>query len=162
MRHKNEQEDKGTMEKIKRIGAIIVSVLFISILGFMLSIPVINDSIANKTAERVEKTELPNNTQYIETFSKAGKLVGNGNGMQYLGGILIKSELSLQELQSYYSQYAANDWECIVEKQTDKNISFIEHGTVSFSSNISGDTYYVVYSWGNADPIFSELDIRGH
>ena len=82
--------------------------------------------------------------------------------MQYIGGILIKSELSLQELKSYYSQYTTNDWECIVEKQTDKQISFIEHGTISFHSDINGDNYYVVYSWGSTNSIFSELDLRGH
>lgn len=155
-------EDVGIIKKVKLICTIVVSVLFISIAGFMLSIPVINDCVANKTAKYVERIELPNNTHYIETFAKAGKLIGNGNGMQYIGGILIKSELSLQELKSYYSQYATNDWECIVEKQTDKQISFIEHGTISFNSDINGDNYYVVYSWGSTNSIFSELDLRGH
>ena len=155
-------EDVGIIKKVKLICTIVVSVLFISIAGFMLSIPVVNDCVANKTAKYVERIELPNNTHYIETFAKAGKLIGNGHGMQYIGGILIKSELSLQELKSYYSQYATNDWECIVEKQTDKQISFIEHGTISFNSDINGDNYYVVYSWGSTNSIFSELDLRGH
>lgn len=155
-------EDVGIIKKVKLICTIVVSVLFISIAGFMLSVPVVNDCVANKTAKYVERIELPNNTHYIETFAKAGKLIGNGNGMQYIGGILIKSELSLQELKSYYSQYATNDWECIVEKQTDKQISFIEHGTISFNSDINGDNYYVVYSWRSTNSIFSELDLRGH
>lgn len=150
------------MKKFKIICGVTVSVLIVAILGFMISIPIVNDDIANKTAKSIKEIELPNNTQYIETFSEADKLIGNGNGMQYIGGILIKSELSLQDLQLYYSQYAKNDWECIVEKQTDKNISFIEHGTVSFNSDINGDTYYVVYSWGDNDSIYSELDLRGH
>ena len=155
-------EDDDIIKNVKLICTIIVRVLFVFILGFMLSIPVVNDSVANKTAKHVEKIELPSNTQYIETFSKAGKLIGNGNGMQYIGGILIKSGLSLQELQSYYSQYATNDWECIVEKQTDKQMAFIDHGTISFNSDINDDNYYVVYSLGNANSIFSELDLRGH
>lgn len=155
-------EDRSIIKKVKLICTIVVSVLFVFILVFMLSIPVVNDCVANKTAKYVERIGLPNNTQYIETFSKAGKLIGNGNGMQYIGGILIKSELSLQELKSYYSQYAINGWECIVEKQTDKHISFIEHGTISFNSDINSDAYYVVYSWGNANSVFSELDLRGH
>lgn len=150
------------MKKFKIICVITVSVLIFSILGFMISIPIVNNDIANKTATSIKEIELPNNTQYIETFSEAGKLIGNGNGMQYIGGILIKSELSLQDLQLYYSQYAKNDWECIVEKQTNKNISFIEHEKVSFNSDINGDTYYVVYSWGDNDSIYSELDLRGH
>lgn len=139
------------MKKFKIICVITVSVLIFSILGFMISIPIVNNDIANKTATSIKEIELPNNTQYIETFSEAGKLIGNGNGMQYIGGILIKSELSLQDLQLYYSQYAKNDWECIVEKQTNKNISFIEHEKVSLNSDINGDTYYVVYSWGDND-----------
>lgn len=150
------------MKKFKIICGITVSVLIFSILGFMISIPIVNNDIANKTATSIKEIELPNNTQYIETFSEAGKLIGNGNGMQYIGGILIKSELSLQDLQLYYSQYAKNDWECIVEKQTNKNISFIEHEKVSLNSDINGDTYYVVYSWGDNDSIYSELDLRGH
>lgn len=150
------------MKKFKIICVITVSVLIFSILGFMISIPIVNNDIANKTATSIKEIELPNNTQYIETFSEAGKLIGNGNGMQYIGGILIKSELSLQDLQLYYSQYAKNDWECIVEKQTNKNISFIEHEKVSLNSDINGDTYYVVYSWGDNDSIYSELDLRGH
>lgn len=150
------------MKKFKIICGITVSVLIFSILGFMISIPIVNNDIANKTATSIKEIELPNNTQYIETFSEAGKLIGNGNGMQYIGGILIKSELSLQDLQLYYSQYAKNDWECIVEKQTNKNILFIEHEKVSLNSDINGDTYYVVYSWGDNDSIYSELDLRGH
>lgn len=41
----------------------------------------------------------------IESLSQAGKLTGNGNGMQYFGAILIRSELSLEELETY----VAND-----------------------------------------------------
>ena len=43
---------------------------------------------------------LPKNTELIESIYKAGKLVGNGNGMQYFGVILIKSERPLLFLKS--------------------------------------------------------------
>ena len=82
--------------------------------------------------------------------------------MQYLGGILIKSELSLEDIRLYYSQYANNEWECIVERQIDKNIAFIEHSTISLEADIDGNDYFIVYSWGDNTSIFSELDIRGH
>ncbi len=148
--------------KQRKLTWCIVSVTIVAVFCFVVSIPIVNDFIANKMAKSIKAIKLPDNTQYIETFSKAGKLIGSGNGMQYLGGILVKSELPLQDLQTYYSQYAKNDWECIVENQTDKNISFVEHGTVSLNTDISGDTYYVVYSWGDNDSIYSELDLRGH
>ena len=154
--------DDNMMKKCKRICKIAFGIPIAAILIFMISIPIVNDNIADKTAERIQQIELPDNTQYLETFSKAGKLSGNGNGMQYIGGMLIKSDLSLQDLQSYYSRYAENEWDCIVAKQTDQNISCIEHGTVSLNSDINGDTCYVVYSWGDNDSLYSELDLRGH
>lgn len=73
----------------------------------------------NYCAYNVEKmlceTPLPEQTELIEAISKAGKLTGNGNGMQYFGAILIKSELSLEELETYYSDYRSNEWEYLVE-----------------------------------------------
>lgn len=150
------------MKRVKKILGVVIGSFIIAILCFIISIPIVNDSVANKTAISVKNIELPGNTEYIETFSKAGKLVGNGNGMQYLGGILIKSDLSLEELQSYYSQYAQNEWECNVKKQTDKSIQIVEHGTLSLKDAMHDGNYYIVYSWGDYYSIFSELDIRGH
>ncbi len=151
-----------TVNKCKLVFEIVLGILFAGIAVFLLSVPIVNNNIASETARRVKEIELPEATEYIESFSKAGKLVGNGNGMQYLGGILIESELSLEDLESYYSQYAENEWECIVEKQTGKNIRFVEHGTVSLNGDIDGDNFYIVYSWGDGDSIYSELDLRGH
>lgn len=146
----------------KKIGIAFIGILFLIIVGFTISIPIINDGIAHKTAQHIERIPLPPNTELVETFSAAGKLVGNGNGMQYLGGLLVKCELSLEDLQSYYSQYAESEWECIVERQTSKSIQFIEHGSVFLNADIEGDDYYIVYSWGDNTSLFSELDIRGH
>lgn len=99
------------MKRLKFVFGIIIGILVMAIVGFTVSVPIVNDGIANKTAKSIIRVELPNDTEYIESFSKAGKLIGNGNGMQYLGGILIRSELSLEELQTYYSQYAKNNFE---------------------------------------------------
>ena len=150
------------MKKIKLVLGIIIGIFIFAIVCPIVFIPIFNDNIAKKTAQNVKEIALPPDTEYVETFAKAGKLVGNGNGMQYLGGILIKSDLSLQELQSYYSQYTKSENEFIVEKQTDKNIPFIEHGTVSFHADINNESYYIIYSWGNSNSVFSELDLRGH
>lgn len=50
---------------------------------FVLSIPFANNSVAADTAKEFENIPLPGQTQYIEKVSVAGKLVRNGNGMQY-------------------------------------------------------------------------------
>ena len=146
---------------MKKIGYIVCAIV-VAFFAFIIAIPIVNDNVAKKTAEKVKKIQLPADTEYMETFSEAGKLVGNGNGMQYLGGILIKSDQSLKELQTYYSQYAQKEWECIVEKQKGREIQFVEHGAVSLNTDIDGDGYYIVYSWGDSDTIFDDLDIRGH
>ena len=136
--------------------------LVVLLLMFLLSIPIVNDNVAKKTAERIKDTQLPNDSEYVESFSAAGKLVGNGNGMQYLGGILIRSEQSLEALKMYYSQFSQNEWEFIVENQKGRNVSMIEQGTLRLESDAEGDNYFIVYTWGDNDTIFDALDIRGH
>ena len=143
-------------------GSIMILTLVVLLLMFLLSIPIVNDNVAKKTAERMKDTQLPNDSEYVESFSAAGKLVGNGNGMQYLGGILIRSEQSLEALKMYYSQFSQNEWEFIVENQRGRNVSMIEHGTLRLESDAEGDNYFIVYAWGDNDTIFDALDIRGH
>ena len=98
----------------------------------------------------------------IESLSQAGKLTGNGNGMQYFGAILIRSDLSLEELDAYYSGYRSNEWECLVETQEGQSIEVIDYETLQFSEEIKGSCYYIVYSWGSGKSLLEELDIRGH
>ena len=112
------------MNKLKLVGILAAVVL----IGGVISIPLIN----NHTAYKVEKTlceiPLPEETELIESLSQAGKLTGNGNGMQYFGAILIRSDLSLEELDAYYSGYRSNEWECLVETQEGQSIEVIDHG----------------------------------
>ena len=133
---------------------------------FIMIVPIItrtiNNDIAYQTAQDVKAIALPDKTEYVEMFSAAGKLVGNGNGMQYLGGILIKSELPIDSIRSYYSQYASNEWEYLVDKQEGNYIRFVEHGEVSLHTNVDGDNFYIVYSWGQSNSFLTEFDTRGH
>ena len=102
-------------------------------------------------------------TEYMESVSKAAKMTGNGNGMQYLGAILLESELSLAELEKYYADYREDEWDCMVESQEGQKVNCIEHGTLSFDTEMASDKkYYIVYSWGSGIELFSDLDIRGH
>ena len=148
--------------QMKKILVIIVLTAAIILLYILAPAPIVNDTVAKKTANELAHFPLPGSTELIESIYKAGKLVGNGNGMQYFGAILIKSELSLDELKEYYSEFANSEWKCIVENQTNKNIGMIEHTNLTFKADIKGKNYYIVYSWGNNNTIFHELDIRGH
>lgn len=122
------------MKKVLAI-VVLIAVIFLSVLIYT---PVVNDNTARKTANELLDIPLPDDTEFIETVYKAGKLVGNGNGMQYFGAILIKSELSLEELKEYYLSFSENEWECIVENQTGTDIKVIEHGRLTFKTDIEG------------------------
>lgn len=146
------------MKKIKLVGILAAVVL----IGSVISIPLINNHTAYKVEKALCEIPLPEETELIESLSQAGKLAGNGNGMQYFGAILIRSDLSLEELETYYSDYRSNEWECLVETQKGQSIEVIEHKALQFSEEIEDGGYYIVYSWGSGKSLLKELDIRGH
>ena len=132
------------------------------VLCFIMSIPIVNDYCAYMVEKELCATPLPENTQLIDSVSKAGKLTGNGNGMQYLGAILIKSGLAMEQLDSYYSHYRENKWEYLVTVQTGCDLSFIELDQLRFLQEVTADGYYIVYSWGKGIELYEMLDMRGH
>ena len=146
------------MKKLKLVGMLVAVVL----IGGVISISFINNNIAYKVEKELCETPLPEKTELIESISRAGKLTGNGNGMQYFGAILIRSDLSLEELDAYYSDYRSNEWECLVETQEGQSIEVIDHETLQFSEEIKDSGYYILYSWGSGNSLLEELDIRGH
>ena len=146
------------MKRLKVVGMLVAVVL----IGGVISVPLINNYTAYKVEKALCEIPLPEETELIESLSQAGKLTGNGNGMQYFGAILIRSELSLEELETYYSDYRSNEWEYLVEIQEGQSIEVIEHKSLQFSEEIEDSGYYIVYSWGNGDSLLQELDMRGH
>ena len=146
------------MKKLKLVGILAAVVL----IGGVISIPLINNYTAYKVERVLCDISLPEEAELIESLSQAGKLTGNGNGMQYFGAILIRSELSLEELDAYYSDYRSNEWEYLVETQERQPIEVIDHGTLQFTEEIKVSGYYIVYSWGSGNSLLEQLDIRGH
>lgn len=146
------------MKKAKIVGICLI----VLILAIFVSAPVYNNYCAYKVEKVLCETPLPKQTELIEAISQAGKLTGNGNGMQYFGAILIRSELSLEELDAYYLDYRSNEWEYLVETQEGQHIEVIDHGTLQFTEEIKDSGYYIVYSWGSGNSPLEELDIRGH
>ena len=144
-------------------GAVCAAVILAALLaGAVLAAPFVNDLTAKQTAEGLRALPLPEDTRLVETAYAAGKLTGNGNGMQYFGAILIQSGCSLEELKMYYAGLAEDAWDCTVERQAGETIDMIEHAELTFKTNVSGNDYFIVYSWGDNDTIFHEFDLRGH
>ena len=111
---------------------------------------------------QLKAQKLPENTEFIEMQSVLGKLNGTGNGINFLNTMLIHSDLTLDELENYYTDMGLD-----VIKQT--NCKFIhkllEHGAeIEYDSLVDKtliENYYVViqYKSGNA---WNDFDIRGH
>ena len=129
------------MKKLKLVGILVAVVL----IGGVISISFINNNIAYKVEKELCETPLPEKTELIESISRTGKLTGNGNGMQYFGAILIQSELSLKELDDYYSDHRSNEWEYLVEIQEGQYSNF----TFTFSIFIE--------SLGDRDSLFVSI-----
>ena len=155
------------MKIVKRIFIISLIVMFVLPIISYIGIVITNNSIADKIEKELVSYELPTNTKLVDSVSVAARLTGNGNGMQYMGAILVDSGLSKEELKEYYS----SEFDYIeVNEQETVNLDFIQN--VSFDADIvSGDkTYYSIICWNdNRREIFgdfiSELldfDIRGH
>ncbi|MBR5316948.1 MAG: hypothetical protein IKU39_03540 [Lachnospiraceae bacterium] len=148
---------------MKKVVKVIGIALVVLVLVLVIATPFVNNYSASKIEKRLTALPLPEKTEYIESISKAGKMTGNGNGMQFLGAMLVQSELTIEELNTYYATYRENQWNCIVEVQKGQTLEFIEHGELSFSTDILPDEgYFVIYSWGNGMKPFEMLDIRGN
>ncbi len=150
------------MKRLLKILGCIVLVLIIAILGWIIFIPIVNDSTAEQVAKRLEEIPLPEKTELLETKSLAGKLVGCGNGMQYFGAILVKSDLALDELKVYYGKYANDEYECIVEIQDTQQIQQVENEDLVFDSDMDSGDYFIVYSWEDNGNFLCALDLRAN
>lgn len=156
---------KKLVTNLKRILKSICVIIIILIIVTPILIYILNDIIANNTKKELLKVKLPNNTEVVDSISIAGKLTGNGNGMQYFGAILVKTDLSNEELEEYYNQYRNNKYSFLVEKQNSNIIEMIEHGSYKFENYNENDKekYFTIYSWGSSKNDFlTELDLRGH
>ena len=147
---------------LKKLLVVIIFIVVISISLFVVVIPLANNYYAKQVEKELRETPLPEKTEIIDSVSLAGKLVGNGNGMQYFGAILLKSKLPLNDLEDYYSVYQKNEWSYVVERQENQIITVVEHSKISFSEKVDDEGYYIVYSWGDGPNLLEELDFRGH
>lgn len=140
---------------IKFIPALIIAGVFL----LYILCPINNDHVAKNIVNELQQIPLPEKTVIVEEKSMAAKLCGNGNGMQYFGALLIKSELSQDDLNLYYTQFSEKYH---VKPQSDSEIKQIETQIVYFDTNIDSDNYYILYTWGDYYGISSEFDLRGH
>ena len=143
------------------VAGLLGTIVFMGIVLLVALIPFINNACAAANHVRLTALPLPEDTVCTEVVSYTGRLVGNGNGMQFFTAMLVESSQSLQDLQAYYAPHA-----CMVQEQEGQIIERIDNNSVNTTLLLQRTldeekAYYLVYSWGNGIPPFSWLDIRG-
>jgi hypothetical protein len=161
----------GDFMKKNRLFAVILIAVFLMVLlpvGMYFGIAVTNNHIANRVEKQLKNHPLPDDTVFFDSVAIAGKLVGNGNGMQYMGAILVSSDLSEEELFEYYSK----SFEYVeIRKQESPKLDFLN--TPSYSFELFGDPehhdHYSITSWGSPEDVGMDwmrgllnMDLRGH
>lgn len=142
--------------------------IFYALLTFFclcaISIPVVNNLTARGVENYLKKLPLPPETELAASVSRADKFTGNGNGMQYFGAILLRSELTLDELEAFYVQYRRTEWECNLVSQRAPGLDFLEYYEELRFSQYDDEpgNYYIVFSWGDGTELFVSWDLRGH
>lgn len=156
------------MKKKNLIPIGVILLPFLILLALFIISPIANNISAQNVQQDLESLPLPEETVFCEGVSAAGKFVGNGNGIQLFGGILIKSKLSIMELNDHYDAYRKTGQDIRVVQQTSAEIKVedayfgepVYFKTLKEEKDTAG--YYIVYVWGEGSPVFSGFDLRGH
>ena len=136
------EKGKNRLRRVIRSTMIAVAVFLLLI---ALAIPVVNNAVALGIERELKETTLPAQTELVESISVAGRYTGKG--MQYFGAVLIKSELSLEEIASHYPDYEVEYQLTAAIRVLGKTVDGEDRQT--FNAALDGTDYYVVYKWGS-------------
>lgn len=143
-------------------------IIVLAIIIAALCIYLINNHIAENLKNSLLEIPLPPNTEIVDSISVTGKVAGNGNGMQYFGAILLRSESDADALEAYYADYAAEaDW---LEVGLQESEYLFEYRDYRFDHWNADEPLYCVGLWkvsvSGFEDSFGEallnLDLRGH
>jgi len=162
-----------TRSRVRRrlIAAVICAAVLLSPIAAAVVISLQNDAAAAAVKDQLVAMDLPPESAFVASYARAGKLVGNGNGMQYLGAILIRSDLTTAELDAHYAAQA----DALDQRRTSEypvSVDVLPTGSAELDeirgisgllADAGGPDEYVVYMWGAApSPLHADWDLRGH
>ena len=154
------------MRKI-RVALITFSV---AIILFHVTIYAVNNHIAKTLESELLNCPLPPNSKLIESASVAGKMTGNGNGMEWFGIILVRSDMSKDMLSEWYNSHVEiedTDMLYVFKQETPDIFEYSNH---RFSNYSNEDDCYQVRLFrssvvGLESSVWESLlnsDLRGH
>ncbi len=148
------------MKRVLGIGAGIVA---LAVIGFFVSIPLVNDAAARAVESELLALPLPEGAELVDSMSQAAKISGNGNGMQYVGALLIRSGQQIYRIRDFYdAQNERFGTSATVISTMGSEVSAL-HGARGFLSEPGEPGLFIVLDWGEGPgPIHEEFDLRGH
>lgn len=142
------------------VGGSILALVLLTTAVFALG-PLYNDSVLSSFSQQLYNCSLPEETVLVEKHKICGKLNGNGDGMDFLACILIKSDKTIKELEEHFkalefkgAKSSSKMAEVQVLNITDPKLKteYLENEEITFSdfNNSSDQKYYaiVIYDGG--------------
>ena len=145
-----QDRQKNRLRNVIRVTMVTIALL---LLFWALVLPIINNAIALGVENELKDQPLPPNTQLVDSISAAGRFSKASSDILYFGALLVKSDLTEEEMQAYLGESNYDKMHnCTVEKQTSATIL---PNKPSFAMDLSFDEFpegncYIIYKWGNA------------
>ena len=145
---------------------ILIAVVILAVLAYA-GIVSSNNRIAEGLQKQLVDCMLPPNTELVDSAAVAGRLQGNGNGMQYFGVALIHSNLDDGPLRTWYEAQLPNEEYIWV---TRRESELFDSSTRLFK-DFEDDGHYWFVMLSRYNPIgkdatlldgLRDIDIRGH
>jgi hypothetical protein len=170
----NSDKNRRKASMHNKIGILIVAIIsaiVLLVVSPFVMFPILNDISLTNFSYQLDLLPLPENTTQVETVKTCGGLIGNGNHMDYLACLLVKSDSSYEELQAYYSsaktgsEASLHAVEAIVLRPDGTHLpeSAMLHVPIDFKKLHSvEDTskYYIVMIFDSG--YSAAFDLRGH
>lgn len=142
----NKQKDK--MRHVIRITMIAIALI---LLFWALVLPIINNAVALGVENELLEQPLPPKTQVIDSISAAGRFSPFSKDMQYFGAILLKSDLTKEEMESYLEESLyEKKHNCTVEFQASAAIQLNQLNLDLTFDDFSEGNCYILYKFGFA------------
>ncbi|MBQ7183396.1 MAG: hypothetical protein IJR97_05355 [Clostridia bacterium] len=150
---------------MKNIAVVYITIVILVVLLAEVGIYIANNRIAESIRLKLISFPCPDYITIEDSVSVAGKVFGNGNGMQYTGAMLIQSAENEKCIDMYYNSVNP---ECEVKQLQSSTIG----NAFYFKEITESKSYYVITLTfdieGETIPdtllyrILSDCDIRGH
>ncbi len=132
--------------------------IIVVIVSLYIIFPILNDIKANRLAtDWAENIALPDNTEIVEVISGSGNTGGTGNHTEIWAGILIKSNLSSDEVNAFFGSDVfvvdKSNTRTFIMSLMNKKFSYLDIST-------DYDDLYIIEIIDEA--VSSEFDLRGH